>query len=188
MRKIVCNIFFNFSQLFVESKIRSSFRTAQVTQVHTRITKESNVSWVKLCSNNSWLLDKHHCTIAFVSFSLSLQIAVYKHSNWLPRLNPCPSWCFPLSCQPLRSCTWFTSRPSHLRKNPRLLWSLTGLRSRGIHQSAAIKYHPDCRGAVNRILNVSVPDPFFPTPPQKKKSSLAMRDYGKKRSGYARLC
>jgi len=30
--------------------------------------------------------------------------------------------------------------------------------------------------AVNRILNVSVPDPFFPDPKQKKKSGLATRD------------
>jgi len=30
--------------------------------------------------------------------------------------------------------------------------------------------------AVNRILNVSVPAPFFPDPKKKKKSGLAMRD------------
>jgi len=31
--------------------------------------------------------------------------------------------------------------------------------------------------AVNRILNLSVPDSFFPTPRKRKKSCLATQDY-----------
>jgi len=45
-------------------------------------------------------------------------------------------------------------------------------KSLGLHQSAAINNHPDCRG---KNLNTSVPDPTFPAPTQ-KKSGLATRD------------
>ena len=47
---------------------------------------------------------------------------------------------------------------------------LTGLRSLGLRQSAVINVHPDCSGTLHRILNAGVPDPFFPTPTQKKKA------------------
>ena len=55
---------------------------------------------------------------------------------------------------------------------------LTGLRSLGLRQSAAINIQPDCSGTLHRTLNADVPDPFFPDTHTKEK---------KKRSGYARL-
>jgi len=47
--------------------------------------------------------------------------------------------------------------------------------SRGIHQSAVINNHPDCSGVVNRILNISVPNPFFLIPRKRKKKMVWLR-------------
>ena len=54
---------------------------------------------------------------------------------------------------------------------------LTGLRSLGLRQSAPINIHPDFIGMLHRILNVGVPDSFFPHTHTKEKGGLATQDY-----------